>query len=267
MQACLPGVDCTIQSQSDTFSFDVDNGFNTATIPPNWGDFSPESLLDLCTCLNSGMCSFQCTSIPALGYWTAEGQVRTGTRTFPPVGGITPEEWIALLLASLASIIAWLNLIRSLPIERVRPRDDADECHDVGRRWRRTVSIPEGVTPGSIISTISMGLGVGMPPFHAGQDSVNKRDVECIASGMQQGYARAGWYHFTFGRYTGGMRTAYPARLGYDPNDYLGQWVLVDGHHRFLALLISGVAPMTPSTNMLGIAPNVYPWWAVSWGL
>jgi len=69
MQACLPGYDCSTsvlpnESWCDLYP-DAPGCLNgepiISIIPPNWGDFDTQGLLNLCNCLNSGTCSLECS--------------------------------------------------------------------------------------------------------------------------------------------------------------------------------------------------------------
>jgi hypothetical protein len=97
------------------------------------------------------------------------------------------------------------------------------------------------------------------PSFHAGQMGVNKHDVECIASAMADPNLR--WRNmcrFTIAPYEG------PA------SEYEGHYVLITGHHRFLAFLLCGISPSELPPFHIRTAPlalpYVFPWPIVQWG-
>jgi hypothetical protein len=143
-----------------------------------------------------------------------------------------------------------------------RPRHETaqGECKATKKQetrcWERTVCVPEGMQPIDLIREYSHGLP--LPPFHALQLTVNKRDVECIASAMANPDLR--WhnmYYFTIARYDA-------------PHEKLnGAWVLISGHHRFLAYLLSGAPPSEACPLRVIIAPfatSLFPWSNVIWG-
>lgn len=86
MQACIPGYNCSIPIDPGMTWCDLypnasgcpSSDSNIPIIPPNWGDFDTESLLNFCYCLNSGMYSPQCTiTLPSeyqYGWWQALGK-------------------------------------------------------------------------------------------------------------------------------------------------------------------------------------------------
>lgn len=83
---------------------------------------------------------------------------------------------------------------------------------------------------------------------------------------MILGISWENFYHFTFGRYQGTMIGNTEAMFGYDDEDFLGHWVLLDGHTRLIGWLISGIPPLSPiSINYYGLSANVYPWHVVWW--
>lgn len=136
------------------------------------------------------------------------------------------------------------------------------------RAWNRTLFVPDSMQPIDLIKTCSFDLPI--PPFFAMQPSVNKFDVECIASAMVN--PRLHWhtlYQFTIGPFEhftfGGLE---PIRIGddYDPWDYIGSPVLISGHHRFLALLLSGAPPANLQVQKAPIATSMFPWSVVVWG-
>ncbi len=139
------------------------------------------------------------------------------------------------------------------------------------RAWDRIVRIADGILPLDLIKSYSRGLP--LPPFHSGQISLNKEDVECIATAMLDPNLRwHGLYHFTVAPYQ-----ALPAyatkplidRRRYNPADYEGQLVLINGHHRFLAFLLSGMPPPDPAQIKVTVAASavtVFPWHVVEWG-
>lgn len=143
-----------------------------------------------------------------------------------------------------------------------RPNNKTVSCecqttkdHD-SRCWERTVFVPDGMQPVDLIAHFSGDLP--LPPFHALQLTVNKKDVECIASAMTNPSLR--WrnlYHFTIAPYDG-------------PNpEWSGQWVLISGHHRFLAYLLSGTSPSEKCPLRVSKAPlatSLFPWSDVIWG-
>jgi hypothetical protein len=73
MQDCIPGFDCSVPGNGGVLTpnctlFPNSPGcsgddFSTIIIPPNIGDFDPDNLLNLCLCLNGGMCLQGCTYI------------------------------------------------------------------------------------------------------------------------------------------------------------------------------------------------------------
>ena len=139
------------------------------------------------------------------------------------------------------------------------------------RAWERTVFVPDGMQPVDIIRAYP--FKIGLPRFKAGQISVNKRDVECIASAMLNPSLR--WTNmglFTVAPYEpsphGLSQDAMP-EYNFDPADYAGKPVLITGHHRFLALLLSQLPPaqLPPIQIRTGaLAVSIYPWAAVEWG-
>ncbi len=161
-------------------------------------------------------------------------------------------------------------------IHKHREGDFSDgECqcrkHNEIRAWQRTVFVPEHMQPIELIKSFSFNLPP--PPFFAMQPSVNKFDVECIASAMMNPSLH--WYtlyQFTFAPFehysAGGLE---PVRIGddYDPQDFVGAKVLISGHHRFLAMLLSGVPPTDQLKLQIREAPiatSLFPWSVVEWG-
>jgi hypothetical protein len=138
------------------------------------------------------------------------------------------------------------------------------------RCWARMVFVPERMKPIDIINAYPFEFSFS--PFHAGQMGVNKHDVECIASAMADPDLR--WRNmcdFMVARCEG---IALPKRVLDKHNlvleDYLGDPVLLTGHHRFLALLLCGIPPseLPPiqiRTAPMGV-PYVFPWSIVEWG-
>ena len=124
------------------------------------------------------------------------------------------------------------------------------------RCWERTVLVPDGMQPIDLIRQRAGSLS--LPPFHALQLTVNKHDVECIASAMANPNLR--WhnmYYFTIAPYDA-------------PNDDRhGEWVLISGHHRFLAYVLSGAPPSEACPLKLIKAPlamSLFLWSDVIWG-
>jgi hypothetical protein len=124
------------------------------------------------------------------------------------------------------------------------------------RCWERTIFVPDGMQPIDLIRQYSPSLS--LPPFHALQLTVNKRDVECIASAMLNPNLR--WhnlYYFTIAPFDA-------------PNEaFDGEWVLISGHHRFLAYLLSGAPPSEACPLRVIKAPlatSLFPWSNVIWG-
>jgi len=134
------------------------------------------------------------------------------------------------------------------------------ECRVPGnaKTWNRTIFVPNGWNPVDLIRS----QGLGLPPFHAGQPSVSKKQVECVASAFKQGI----WIEvggsvapISFGKWNG--RT----KAGVN----VGDWVLADGHNRFLGSLLSGVSlkTFTPDyANSKGFPLNAVPWDSFEWG-
>ena len=149
---------------------------------------------------------------------------------------------------------------------RVREDDDQCECGSTkqreARHWNRTVFVPEAMQPIDIITTYSRGLP--LPPFHAGQPSVNKHDVECIASAMMDPNLRwRNMYNFLIAPYDG-----QDDNVGGIFIDQ-GEQVLITGHHRFLAWLLVGAPPSRFAPLHVRTAPMsviVFPWSMVEWG-
>jgi hypothetical protein len=146
------------------------------------------------------------------------------------------------------------------PDARPPPESDQGECKSTkkqeARCWERTIFVPNGMQPGDLIRHYSQGLS--LPPFHALQLTVNRRDVECIASAMANPNLR--WhnmYYFTIAPFDA-------------PNEELnGEWVLISGHHRLLAYLLAGVSPSEACPLRVIKAPfatSLFPWSSVIWG-
>ena len=55
----------------------------------------------------------------------------------------------------------------------------------------------------------------------------------------------------------------------FDPEDYVGDQVLITGHHRFLAFLLCGMpsAELPPiQMKKTPLAVSIFPWSMVEWG-
>jgi hypothetical protein len=158
---------------------------------------------------------------------------------------------------------------------RAQKGDARSECKSTKqhqtRHWKRTVFVPEGWQPVDIVNAYAFELPFPLP--HAGTMGINKRDVECIASAMANPNLR--WRNmclFTVAPYEGeaGEKANTMNELGYVQNDYVGQPVLMSGHHRFLAFLLCGLPPPElPPVQMRNAPltlPYVFPWFVVEWG-
>lgn len=139
------------------------------------------------------------------------------------------------------------------------------------RTWNRTVFVPEQMQPIDVITTYSFHLP--LPPFFPMQPSVNKFDVECIASAMAN--PKLHWYtlyHLTIAPFEPfSAHGLQPAKIGedFDPQEFIGANVLISGHHRFLAFLLSGTPPADKSHIQVIKAPtasSLFPWTVVEWG-
>lgn len=142
------------------------------------------------------------------------------------------------------------------PVHELAQRECQSAKEHETRGWKRTVTVPEGLQPIDLIQKFRGDLP--MPPFHALQLTINKNDVECIASAMVNPNLR--WrkmYHFTIAPYE-----------GKDPA-FKGDWVLISGHHRLLAFLLSGIGPSDDCPLQVSKAPlamSAFPWTTVIWG-
>ena len=152
---------------------------------------------------------------------------------------------------------------------RVRENDSQCECKSTKQKetryWNRTVFVPEGVQPIDVIKAYP--FRIPFPPFHAGQMGVKKHDVECIASAMADPDLRwRNMCHFTIATYDASVS----AVNGPSPNDYEGHYVLITGHHRFLAFLLCGIPPLELAPIHVRTAPlalpYMFPWPVVQWG-
>jgi hypothetical protein len=158
---------------------------------------------------------------------------------------------------------------------RVRENDNQCECKSTKQRetrdWNRTVFVPEEMQPIDIITAYPFEFP--FPQFHAGQMGVNKHDVECIASAMVDPNLRwRNMCHFVIAPYEA-QAMHLPKRImdaySFDPEDYVGDQVLITGHHRFLALLLCGIPPSELPPIQIRTAPlamSVFPWSIVEWG-
>lgn len=124
------------------------------------------------------------------------------------------------------------------------------------RTWERTIFVPDDMQPIDLIQYYSHDLP--LPPFHSLQLTVNKKDVECIASAMLD--PNLHWrnlYHFTIAPYDGPQ------------TQHTNKWVLISGHHRFLAYLLASVGPSENCPLQITKAPfatSLFPWSSVIWG-
>ena len=152
---------------------------------------------------------------------------------------------------------------------RERENDNQCECKSTKRReprgWNRTVIVPEEMQPIDIITAYPFEFP--FPPFHAGQMGVNKHDVECIASAMVNPNLRwRNMCHFVIAPYEQDLSKG----MVDDPEEYMGDQVLLTGHHRFLALLLCGIPPSELPPIQIRVAPMevpyVFPWSIVEWG-
>lgn len=168
----------------------------------------------------------------------------------------TPDEWLQVDI-------------------RVQEGDTQSGCESTKqhetRYWDRTVFVPEGWLPADIINAYAFELPFPLP--QAGSMLIKKRDVECIASALADPNLRwRNMCHFSVAPYEGepGEDANKVNELGYIQNDYVGQPVLISGHHRFLASLLCGVPPSELPPVQMRTAPLsvpfVFPWSIVQWG-
>jgi len=157
---------------------------------------------------------------------------------------------------------------------RTQDGDAQRECKSTKRRetrdWNQTVFVPEGWLPVDIVNAYAFELPFPLP--QAGSMGINKHDVECIASAMADPNLRwRNMCHFTVAPYQGepGENANKVNKYGYIQNDYIGQLVLMSGHHRFLAFLLCDLPPSElPSVQMRTAplsVPYVFPWLIVQW--
>ena len=165
--------------------------------------------------------------------------------------------------------------------QRTRPNDDQDECstskQHQRRAWRRTVLVPPDRQPIDLIKTYRHKLP--LPACYAGQNGINKQNVECIASAMADPNLRwRNMFDFVIAPYEPRSIPISPGSAGasgptggpydFDPAQYAGKPVLIAGHHRFLALLLCGLPPaeLPPihvRTAALSVA--IFRWSVVEW--
>jgi len=159
---------------------------------------------------------------------------------------------------------------------RMSPGDTRCECtsrkQQENRYWDRTLRVPEGMKPVDIITAYPYEFP--FPLFHAGQMGVKKHDVECIASAMADPNLRwSNMGHFSVVSLDASaldMNAERMKEVGYNPNEKDVNYVLISGHHRFLAYLFCGMPPseLPPihiRTTPLGL-PYAFPWSLVEWG-
>jgi len=159
---------------------------------------------------------------------------------------------------------------------RMLTGDTQSECtsrkQQENRNWDRTIFVPEGMKPIDIITDYPQEFP--FPLFHAGQMGVKKRDVECIASAMADPNLRwSNMGHFSVVSLDASaldMNADGMEEVRYNPNKNDINYVLISGHHRFLAYLLCGIHPSElPSihirTTQLGL-PYAFPWSVVEWG-
>jgi len=154
---------------------------------------------------------------------------------------------------------------------RILPGDTRSECtsrkQQENRYWDRTILVPDGTKPIDIITAYPYEFP--FPLFHAGQMGVKKHDVECIASAMADPNLR--WSNmgpFSVVSYDASAMEMKEVR--YNPAENDVNYVLISGHHRFLAYLLCGIHPseLPPihiRTTQLGL-PYAFPWSVVEWG-
>ena len=140
------------------------------------------------------------------------------------------------------------------------------------RCWNRTVFVPARMQPIDIVEAYSHTLP--FPMFHAGIPKLNKHKVEYIASAMTDPNLR--WEKmcsFSVARYQSTSMRQPEISMGglcYNPEDYIGENVLVSGHNCFMAFLLCGLPPSELQPIRINLARHgvhqVYPWWMVFWG-
>ena len=133
------------------------------------------------------------------------------------------------------------------------------------RSWNRTVIVPPEMKPIDLI--MACPFEFQFPPFHAGQMGVNKHDVECIASAMADPNLRWGkMCDFLIAPYERDTSSGRPA----SPEEFVGDKVLLTGHHRLLALHLCGIPPSDLPPIEIRLAPMgvsyATPWSIVEWG-
>jgi len=154
---------------------------------------------------------------------------------------------------------------------RMLTGDTQSECtsrkQQENRYWDRTKFVPDGMKPVDIITAYPYEFP--FPWFHAGQMGVKKHDVECIASAMADPNLRwSNMGHFSVVSLDASALDT--NAVGYNPNENDVNYVLISGHHRFLAYLLCGIHPseLPPihiRTTELGL-PYAFPWSMVEWG-
>lgn len=157
---------------------------------------------------------------------------------------------------------------------RTTVNSSQEECRSTKQQetrcWGRTVCVPEGMQPVDIINACQFESP--LLSVHAGQMGINQHDVECIASAMADPNLR--WQNMCNFMVAPCEGMALPNRILEKNNlvlaDYVGDQVLLTGHHRFLALLLCGVPlselpPIQIRTAPMGV-PYVFPWSIVEWG-
>jgi hypothetical protein len=137
--------------------------------------------------------------------------------------------------------------------------------------WKRTIFVPEGIQPIDIVEAYPFDLP--FPMFCAGIPKLKKRRVEYIASAMADLELR--WEKmcsFSVARYQKAPTGTPEISIGglcFEPEAYVGERVLVEGHHCFLAFLLCGLPPsdLQPIriNNLRDRVERLYPWWMVSW--
>ena len=165
----------------------------------------------------------------------------------------------------------WLSEERRDHKNSVREGSSPKRC-ETGL-WKRTIFVQDGMQPTDIVESYPFDLP--FPVFYAGIPEIKKRKVEYVASAMANPDLRCERIcSFSVARYQRASIDLPKISVGglcFEPQAYMGERVLVEGHHSFLAFLLCGLPPSELQPIRINMAryrvERLFPWWMVTWSI